>query len=339
MMGRMSRAAKIPIIEYLRALAALGVAWFHLTNQYPIGPVRISGSFGWLGVAVFFVISGFVLPLSLWQRNAEHYGMQEAKSFAWRRIVRIEPTYLASVCLTIALWYLSWMTPGFRGQSPQWSWGQVVAHIGYLPRFFGYEWLQPVYWTLAYEFMFYATLGLTYRWVISNPLAMVLALFFAGEAASWFAFGRFDPMVPLFAMGAIVFLAGIGKIGSFMALVGVATMAIASGSLEPLTGATGFVTALVLRFGSGWRLPGRAHAAALLLGAISYSLYVTHVPVGGRVVNLGMRFTGSEWSRLALSVTAMAVVLAFAWIFWKLVETRFIAMTAKARRGTPSYQA
>ena len=58
-------------IDQLRGLAALSVAWFHLTNQYDDW-VALSGSRGWLGVEAFFVISGFVIPLSLagdWQRR------------------------------------------------------------------------------------------------------------------------------------------------------------------------------------------------------------------------------------------------------------------------------
>jgi peptidoglycan/LPS O-acetylase OafA/YrhL len=37
-------------IEYLRGLASLAVAWFHLTNQYAMDWVRASGSLGYLGV-------------------------------------------------------------------------------------------------------------------------------------------------------------------------------------------------------------------------------------------------------------------------------------------------
>ncbi len=61
-------AEKIHVVEYLRGVAALGVAWFHMTNTYGPGFVASFGSLGWLGVDVFFVISGFVIPYSLWAR-------------------------------------------------------------------------------------------------------------------------------------------------------------------------------------------------------------------------------------------------------------------------------
>lgn len=60
-----SAGGKIAIVEVIRGLAALAVAWFHLTGTYPSGWVRASGSYGWLGVDAFFVISGFVVPYSI----------------------------------------------------------------------------------------------------------------------------------------------------------------------------------------------------------------------------------------------------------------------------------
>ena len=54
----------------LRGVAAFAVAWFHFTNGQPTflpqdSLLKVSGAYGYLGVAVFFVISGFVIPYSL----------------------------------------------------------------------------------------------------------------------------------------------------------------------------------------------------------------------------------------------------------------------------------
>jgi peptidoglycan/LPS O-acetylase OafA/YrhL len=50
--------------------------------------------FGYLGVDVFFVISGFVIPYSLWGRE---YSLRQFPRYMIRRAVRLEPPYLASV--------------------------------------------------------------------------------------------------------------------------------------------------------------------------------------------------------------------------------------------------
>src|ERR1700750_1066981 len=64
--------SRIHVLDTLRGVASLAVCWFHLTSfkyntpdgtAYPL--LKGTGRYGWLGVEVFFVISGFVLPYSL----------------------------------------------------------------------------------------------------------------------------------------------------------------------------------------------------------------------------------------------------------------------------------
>jgi peptidoglycan/LPS O-acetylase OafA/YrhL len=55
-------------------------------------------------------------------------------------------------------------------------------------------------------------------------------------------------------------------------------------------------------------------------GAISYSLYLVHVPIGGRVVNLGMRLNPDSLGRWGVALSAMAVSIFAAWIFHQFIE-------------------
>jgi len=103
---------KIEIIEVLRGLASLAVVLFHMTNQMT-GPITvIIHSYGWLGVHVFFVISGCVIPLALYNLD---YKTQQFPRFFLKRLVRLEPAYLSSIILTLVLWYLSSLVPAFKG--------------------------------------------------------------------------------------------------------------------------------------------------------------------------------------------------------------------------------
>src|SRR5690606_6163736 len=111
------------------------------------------------GVDVFFVISGFVLPLSLWMRWGADYNLANFGSFMRRRLIRIEPPYLISIILMI----LSWETVAvLRGEAPTFSVCQIAWHIAYLPKIAGFDWIQPVYWTLGFEFCFYVVIGVTF---------------------------------------------------------------------------------------------------------------------------------------------------------------------------------
>jgi peptidoglycan/LPS O-acetylase OafA/YrhL len=60
--------ARIPTLDALRGLASFAVAWFHFTQGSPIAfpaLLKASGAYGWAGVQMFFVISGFVIPHAL----------------------------------------------------------------------------------------------------------------------------------------------------------------------------------------------------------------------------------------------------------------------------------
>ena len=176
-----ARSNWIPMVEYLRGLAALGVTWFHLTNSYGNGWVRASGAYGWLGVEVFFVISGFIIPYFI-TRAYTNYSLAQFPQFVLRRLLRLEPPYLISVVLALALWHLSSMMPGFAGTPPPHSWWQAMAHIAYLIPFTEYQWYNPVYWTLAYEFAFYFAIGIAYPWVCVTGKPLLWILLAAGIA-------------------------------------------------------------------------------------------------------------------------------------------------------------
>ena len=137
-------SGRIEVVEQLRGLAALSVTWFHLTNQYSDW-VMSSGTYGWLGVEAFFVISGFVIPLSLagdWWR----FGARAVPGFFLRRLIRIEPPYLLSVLLVVLLNVSAAQFSAFQGQSQSISVEQILWHAAYLIPLTQYEWLQPVYW-------------------------------------------------------------------------------------------------------------------------------------------------------------------------------------------------
>ncbi|MFA6314506.1 MAG: hypothetical protein WC681_23745, partial [Sterolibacterium sp.] len=78
----------------------------------------------------------------------------------------------------------------------------------------------------------------------------------------------------------------------------------------------GLVAAAIIL--SRWNL-GNSRAL-LFLGSISYSLYLIHVPIGGRVVSLGRRFVETQTGELALSCTALFVCIVSATLFWRWFE-------------------
>lgn len=100
----LSEPKHIPVLYHLRGLAATSVCLFHFSNGEggflnAHDPIKQVGSFGWLGVEAFFVISGFVVPYSLHIRSRTSYRPSDAFDFIGRRLRRLEPPYLACILL------------------------------------------------------------------------------------------------------------------------------------------------------------------------------------------------------------------------------------------------
>lgn len=328
------RANYLPVVDYLRGLAALLVAWFHLTNTYEPSWVRTSGSLGWLGVEVFFVISGFIIPFSI-SLLFPHYSLIDFPAFFMLRVLRLEPPYIASIILVVGLWQISAMVPGFGGTQPLFDLWQGMAHIAYLIPFTDYAWYQPVYWTLAYEFAFYITIGLTFTlvclpqrqlaWcaVVTAMIGLVLA-------------GMAPPRVLLFVMGIAIFRAFREPSERFLTLWIVLLSAGVIACFDPLIAAVGLSTTAILYCFRHAEIGGLLGVILLKLGALSYSLYLTHVPIGGRVVNLGRRWIDGAGAEFALSLAALLVSIAFAYAFMKLVERPAMQLARRYAASRPA---
>ncbi len=303
-------------IQALRGLASLAVAWYHLTGEYD-SIAKQFGSLGWLGVEVFFVISGFVIPLSIWN-SGQTYTLGKFPGFMAKRIVRIEPPYLASVVMVIVLWEVTEHIPGYAGKPYVFDLVGVLAHIAYLVPLTGSEWLQPVYWTLAWEFVFYLFAGLCFR-------------FISGKMIFWWGLLIGLIVAVLNGLPSVSLLFVIG-IATFRGMTGidrwysaVAAMALAAGAMcyvgNAAHAAVGAGTAMFIYLLYDFQLKGKLGRALIWIGTVSYSLYLVHVPIGGRVVNLGRRFVPDFWAdELMLSVSALAVSLVAAALFYRLVE-------------------
>jgi peptidoglycan/LPS O-acetylase OafA/YrhL len=56
------------------------------------------------------------------------------------------------------------------------------------------------------------------------------------------------------------------------------------------------------------------------LGAISYSLYLVHVPIGGKIINFATRLPSVWYVQLSALILASVITIAAAYIFWRFIE-------------------
>lgn len=91
---------RIESLDGLRGIAVLCVVFFHYFPREGAGPLRPLISSGWVGVDLFFVLSGYLITTILYeQRGAGGY----FRNFYGRRILRLFPLYYALFLLTLCL--------------------------------------------------------------------------------------------------------------------------------------------------------------------------------------------------------------------------------------------
>ena len=63
--------------------------------------IKASGARGYLGLTIFFVISGLVIPYAMWR--GRYRGPADAPAFILKRLTRLKPPYFAAIAITLVL--------------------------------------------------------------------------------------------------------------------------------------------------------------------------------------------------------------------------------------------
>jgi peptidoglycan/LPS O-acetylase OafA/YrhL len=208
--------AKLENIQALRFIAASAVVVDHTLNQLVHAGAlqqqwrQLGWFIGSVGVAAFFVISGFIMV----HAERANFGRPDgAPAFALKRIVRIVPMYWLATFVQLAV------LAATRVDQP--SLGNLVSSMFFIPTPVATgETMQPVFspgWTLNYEMMFYLIFFIAmffsfYRGLLAILVCMT-ALFFVGAylkplSATFppYTVAMFltDPIILMFAIGCVI---------------------------------------------------------------------------------------------------------------------------------------
>lgn len=190
----MPAAPRFPGLDGVRGVAALLVAVYHcwVLAGYAVlddGPVRAILGAGYVGVDVFFVLSGFVLFVPIASRPDRPV---DIPSYARRRIARIYPAY--ALALVVAIFLNRWVS--LRPADLPWqSWSglrSLLAHLLFLHQPLGGSTDQTgfgsvgVVWTLSLEAGFYVLLPVVARSFWRRPFVGVTVGLLA--AGAWRGF-------------------------------------------------------------------------------------------------------------------------------------------------------
>ena len=339
--GRLApqQPVRFRVLDGLRFLAALSVVVFHFTARahedwgtsvdraFPT--LSQYAAYGTLGVEFFFIISGFVILMTAWDRSLADYTAS--------RIGRLFPAYWAGVALSTLLLVVLW--PEGRPADL----GQALVNATMLHEAWGVHRLEGVYWTLWIELRFYILIGvfmligLTRTRILAFcalwPLAGAMAAtsdstllqavllpahasLFAGGMMLYFIYREGHSLLAWLLVAANAILAAnaadhsaVGRIDDITAIE----------HSSPLVWIVVLGSFAVVALASLTRLREVRWHWLTVLGALTYPLYLVHEFWGRYVIHL----LTPALPKYAVLVIAFAVTVTLAWAIHRLVERPF----------------
>ncbi|MET0422447.1 MAG: acyltransferase family protein [Actinoplanes sp.] len=334
--------SRIAVLDGLRLVAALMVVLYHFTGFDPgvtpaWGVKPATGfpdlhhftQYGYMGVELFFMISGFVICMSSWGRTVG--------GFFRSRVVRLFPAYWPAVLLTtavVAIW------PTVR--EPH-RFNEVLLNLTMLNAPVGVAPVDGVYWSLWAEARFYLLFavslllwrgGITLRnttifayvWLIAGVLSQnanepLLKIVFQPEYAPLFVAGiayylihRFGSDIKLWGLVGVSFLLAAHNAIVRLEAVGPRNL---GRELSPTVGflliAVYFGLMAVIAMGWTSRIQWRWLTTA---GLLTYPLYLLHEHIGWTIIH-GLQDLRPRWLTLAL---VLLIMLTASWLLHKLIE-------------------
>jgi peptidoglycan/LPS O-acetylase OafA/YrhL len=325
----------------MRGVAALAVAIGHIvhnnnriiSSDWLWALIEGATRYGYLGVNVFFVISGFVLPYVM---ITSRYQEVDAGRFLLKRLARLHPPYLISLALFTTVSVAAAAAPGFLGPQPDFTTTAILSNAFYVAPWFGEEWINPVFWSLCVEVQYYIVLAALLPAALRLPQAAMLAVLIALAAMPWL--GRvWDSLhyhLPFFIVGFSIALWTTGRLSGPLTLVCVAATICFVFLQHDLP------YALVTLASAGALLLRNCRPAALLwVGMISYSLYLTHYIVGLKMLRLSARYAQNDAMALCAYALALLVSIGAAIAFYFIAERPALLLSrlVRSRRAEPAH--
>ncbi len=192
---------RIKNIDILRGIAILFVVFFHYTFHYsPEYLLRSDNwslnisSYGWSGVDIFFVISGYCIALTIVKTS-------NYIEFLVRRFARIYPPYVFCGLITL-VFYTFFDLPG---REVDWMTGFMnLIFANFIPGL-NFKYIDGIYWALIVELKFYIFFGALY-FIFKNLNKAILA---------WILFSIILNLILLFDDKSIIFFTSISPHANF----------------------------------------------------------------------------------------------------------------------------
>lgn len=313
-------------IQAARAIAALSVCYFHswsILDRFPkdtAHPISVLANYGWIGVDLFFAISGFVIALVVSRSDFD------ARDFLIRRVFRLYPLWLALLTLwAICAW--SW-----RGFEPKETLGYFLYSATLLPteQFPFYD----IGWSLQHEMIFYVIAATIVPLFGIRGLSIALALSVAADhllPLPWYLaslasyHGEF--LAGLLAFQMLPRLRALGALLPIAAGVfGLYYFTVEWGGRAYFPIALFF---LIVGFANLRSVTDPALRGLAALGDASYSIYLIHPLLFFIAKAFTIAFSSVTWIEEPVRWVAILVVPVLAEISWRNIERPMISLGSR----------
>ena len=356
---------RLPELDALRGIAALMVVFFHtlLTLQLTdTGAYRVLNALpshpmfaGRLAVIFFFVLSGAVLTRGLMASNARPGAFV---AFACRRVIRLCVPTAAVLLLSAGLYVLCWNGP-WPGSDFYGGWKVPPTAAGFTRQALligadGDFWLDPVLWSLVHELRLSILLPLLVALPMLRGLQGSLTTLLLGAIVFGFSVSGHTAIEDTIQLGptwletfratgyfALPFLTGTalvlgqwqrwepGKEQRRLALTAALLLLCSDNDLAAVVAS---VLLILLSRHPGWYRDFLLLPPLLLLGRISFSLYLVHMPVQ-LAVQHGLHTALSEaW----MEPLTIAISLLAAWVVHYVAERPALLLSRRIKPTQPA---
>lgn len=323
--GNTRQLPRLHVLDAFRALAISAVLVCHYfaswgPPQYPRNLYGYQYTYpiwlGWgaLGVEFFFIISGFVIFMTLER-------CESLFEFWLRRFARLYPAYVVALALTFCV--ANTIGPvEFASTS-----ADLLSGLTFTTPFIaGAKFVDQVYWSLIVELQFYIAIGLIYV-VASKRFAAAWTLYVGASLACWFIGTTYGvhvlvsfanrifllPYLAHFTLGIAFYFLYSGRAGGgrTLALVALLTYVVVAGRAPVAWHVVHSVMVVLFVLFLWGKLGWIATRPLRFLGEISYSLYLIHAYVGIILIALLTRQLGAPDFVAAVVATLICVGLSY----------------------------
>ncbi|MBJ6801421.1 acyltransferase family protein [Geomonas propionica] len=348
------------MLDALRGIAALAVVFQHLyanlsinvKEWFPIS-AHLVITHGYLGVPVFFVISGFVITHSV---DCQKISPAYTGRFALRRAVRLDPPYWFTIAVSLLLLNLKACSVGLSSNEVWPDKNSIFAHLFYAQDLLHYKPLSAVYWTLCLEIQLYlayillsgVALWLARIFKTSNNYIYIIIHVIVGvySAAAYSQIvpagihGLFIQYYHFFLLGVLTYMVFVDQKFSMLlfGFIGYEALILFVSDINANVVA-GCMTAILCYSAIKLRKlqTGLDFRPFQYLGSISYSLYIIHADIGWKIISVGKRFLPYKINLagfLLLFAVGLAVSICAAHLLWKFIEKPSNQLSKKLKSVT-----